>query len=950
MSNPTVLPKVSMNGESASVKVNTSDVITKRAKGLNQVDLRLISKDIAASTKLDYIVALKSLASVCADKSCIDPEWGLLAGRLLMETIHFIAPKSFLESTFKLKQILSPPYYDFVVRNAEYLQSILSPQNDFSFDYFAVSTLLKSYLCHLKTSKENVLMETPQYMYMRVAVYIHYPDLVKIAQAYGNMKFGNYSHASPTMFNAGLKKPQLSSCFLQYVADDTSLIADAVKHQMIISKNSGGLGVDWSAIRHSEIGQHGFSNGVVPWLKITDAALKAVDQGGKRKGSGTMYLRDCHVDIYEFVELQDEGPDEIRTRDLFLGLMVSDLFMTRVEANGVWSLFCPNKVPGLFDKWGIDFEMEYTIAESEGLFIRQVRARDLWQHILNMQIKRGMPFILYMDACNRKSNQKHSGVIRSSNLCVSGDTMVLTDRGEIQIREYENKEVNVWNGEQFSRVTIQKTGTGKDLVRVVLENGIYLDCTPEHHFYSYNHFGYKVCAGDLQPGDQLLTWSLPHTTGKIRHVIKCVKPGPRNTDTFCFTEPKRHMGVFNGILTGQCTEILEVTDKDQIASCTLASICLNNCVDYTEDNKPFFNFDKLSILTAELVRNLNNVIDRNFYPAEVPQIKYSNMLHRPLGIGVQGLADAFALLDIAWVDDRMDTLSKEAEDLNLKIFECMYYSAVKESIELAKVHGPYETFRGSPASNGMFQFDLWESERVEKELKKTEYEGDKLVEALTSIPRKKKHRLYSMDQWDALRKEMVTHGMRNSLLIALMPTASSAHILGNIECFEPLAAAIYTRTVLSGQFVIVNKHIVRDLREIGLWNTSTVQEIFRNEGSIQGVKGGWLDNPTLDARLEFIKRKYLTVNELPQRPLLTLAADRGEYICQTASQNCFMPVPSKTKLNAYHFYGWKLGLKTGMYYLRQKAAASGINMSLGSVVIPEKDGAREKEECLLCQA
>ena len=947
---------------------SVSLIVQRRSRDLKEVDLSLIERDITVcdangtnfprSTSAGFNnekqlrTALTNLAQIISDKSCIDPEWGLLAGRLLMEDIHLRIPKTFSEATSKMKQLLHPGYYEFVMKNGEYLNSIIDASRDFSFDYFAVATLLKSYLCHLTTANERVLMESPQYMYLRVATYLHYPDLNGIGRVYTNLKNGNYSHATPTLFNAGMRRPALSSCYLQHVDDDTVQIAEAIKQQMIISKNAGGLGVEWSSIRHSEIGNQGLSDGIVPWIRITDRALKAVTQGGKRKGSGAMYLRDLHTDIFEFVELQDDGPEEIRTRDLFLAIMVSDLFMRRVENDGLWSLFCPNKVPGLFDTWGLDFEMKYTLSENEGLYTRQVRARELWVHILNMQIKRGMPFILYIDACNRKSNQQHSGLIRSSNLCVAGDTMVLTDSGYEKIQELEDVQVNVWNGKEWSKVTVKRTGTNKDLVRVKLSNGAYLDCTPEHKFYLEDAKEIRAC--DLVMGMHLLSWTSPYDPAVISHTVVSIEEGLRNVNTYCFTEPKRHMGVFNGILTGQCTEILEVTNKEQVASCTLASICLNKCVDYDDNDAPYFNFDRLAEYTAELVQNLNNVIDRNYYPEEIPQIKYSNDLHRPLGIGVQGLADAFALLDIAWVDETRVKVSKEAEDLNRKIFECMYYSAVKESINLAKIHGPYPEFVGSPASKGLFQPDLWDQEEMGKRVR----DSNNVVDTYNEIPAgsvKSYGGLYTAQQWNELRREMVTHGLRNSLLLALMPTASSAHILGNIEAFEPLNEVIYARTVLSGQFMVVNKHAVRDLKAIGLWNTDTVRQIFTDGGSIQGLTANGLDHSlrpstgdVLSARLEKVKLKYLSVFEIPQKILAELKLQRGRFICQTQSYNCFMDKPNKTKLTAYHFYMWKNGAKTGMYYLRQKVTASEINMSINTIVIPTKTSVRE--ECVLCQA
>lgn len=1000
-------------------------IVKKRSLGLQEVDLSLIERDVIASEQnLPMNDALQHISQICSDKSCIDPEWGLLAGRLLMENIHLMAPKSFSEATEKMKSILHPEYYDFVIRNRNYLDSIIHHSSDFNFDYFSVCTLMKSYLCQMSINNQRVLIETPQYMYLRVATYLHYPNLTEIGKVYSNLKNGNYSHATPTLFNAGMKRPSLSSCYLQHIEDDTVQIGEAIKQQMIISKNAGGLGINWSSIRHSEIGGQGMSDGIIPWIKITDRTLKAVTQGGKRKGSGAMYLRDLHVDIFEFVELQDDGPEELRTRDLFLAIMVSDLFMERVKEDGVWSLFCPNKVPGLFEKWGLDFEMAYKIAEGEKRYSRQARARELWHHILNMQIKRGMPFILYMDACNRKSNQKNSGLIRTSNLCVSGDTKILTNVGYQKIGGLEGKEVTIWNGEEWSEVKVQKTGVGKDLIRVNLSNGAYLDCTPEHKFYLGDHK--EIQAVDLKNGDKLLNWKVPviestrmanldaigrylggenideksmyirstdrdhlldirqtlNTLGIDTNLVRSrdlwylvlpfydisyifkenvhslinpkrykrsldvtvenVEEGPQGVDTFCFTEPKRHMGVFNGILTGQCTEILEVSNKDEIASCNLASVCLPKCVDYDEQDKPYFNFERLATYTAEIVRNLNNAIDRTYYPVEVPQIKRSNDLHRPLGIGVQGLADTFALLDIAWVNEDATDSSVETKELNHKIFECMYYSAIKESIELAKKYGSYPTFSGSPASKGLFQFDLWDQEKMESQLKQSlEYES--VVDG-SEVKMDQCHLLYSGEQWDQLRKEMVKYGLRNSLLLALMPTASSAHILGNIESFEPLTQAIFARTVLSGQFMVVNKHIVRDLKAIGMWNTQTVRRIVQDRGSIQGLEG----DAITENRLVYLKRKYLTVYEISQKILVDLAIQRGKYICQTQSFSCHMRDPNKAKLTAYHFYSWSQGAKTGIYYLRQELKTTEINTSLNNINIPERKV--EKEECLMCQS
>lgn len=781
------------------------------------IDLTLVDhiidtseKNISLGTSIEEV--LQQLSLSCSDKTISHPQWSLLAGRLQMEIIQRKVPSSFSAATAKMKSILDPDYYKFVLDNTSILDSIINTKNDYIFGSFAISTLIKSYLAHLKISDESILVETPQYMYLRVATYLHYPNIERIRKTYTNLSEGNYSHATPTLFNCGMRKPQLASCFLGSVSDEMPSITKAWHDQAIISMNSGGLGYDYNQLRHSEIGQHGFSRGIVPWLKITNEILKTVDQAGRRKGSGTIYLRDWHVDVPEFIELRDEGPEDMRAKDLFLGLMISDLFMKRVKEGSIWSLFCPNKVKGLSDKWGADFEMTYIAAENAGLYSKQINARDLYFNIINMQIKKGMPFMLYMDPCNRKSNQKNSGTIRCSNLC---------------------------------------------------------------------------------------------------------------------------------------TEILEVTNSKEIASCTLASVCLSKCISYGENGTPYFDFEKLGELVTELVRNLNNVIDRNYYSPEIPEIKYSNMRHRPIAVGVQGLADAFAMLDISWIAPNPNRTRPEPEDafvasekaklLNDQIFECIYYSAVKESIELAKEEGAYETFPGSPASQGLFQFDMWEDERNEKNLPLDfNIESCKKKSRLVSLRKKSR---FTDEQWETLRREMMKYGLRNSLLVALMPTASSAHILDNMESMEPFTELIYARTVLSGQFMIVNKHLVKDLEKLGLWTTETVKNIISNRGSIALLPN--TGNEAVDERISFLKLKYATAFEIPQKVLVDLSADRAEYIDQTQSFNCHIARPTKEKMAAYHFYCWSKGLKTGMYYLRQKALFDPINFSLDTIVVSNKSDTQE---------
>lgn len=950
------------------------------------------------------VATLDHLALICADQALSDPSWSLLAGRLVSFSISQLVPPKFSEAMIKLTPVLADGFLRYVRDNAEALDAIVCPDRDYRLDLFAIRTLQKSYLGQLKAHGTSTVVETPQYLYLRVATYLwmdtqylageattrpnhlgmsDIPDppgatvlqrmencmetpLQRIAKVYDALSRGQVSQASPTMFNAGMRRPQLASCFLGKIDDNMQSINKSWGDSAIISMNSGGLGYSYSHLRHSEIGHHGKSRGVIPWLKIKNEILCSVDQAGRRKGSETAYLRDCHLDAFEFAECKGEGPDDMRARDLFYAFMVSDLFMQRVHDDGEWCLFCPNKARELFDKWGIEFEMEYLSLEKAGSASRTIRARDLWFHILNQQIKTGMPFIVYMDAINRKSNQKHSGVINNSNLCVAGDTLVMTRSGNQQIDKIVDTQQDVWNGEEWSRVMIRQTSTAANLLRVTFDGGAVLDCTPQHKFYlrAETMLGgvTETAAAYLQPGERLTEWGAPNEPQyRQTATVASVTDGPQAVPTYCFTEPLRHRGMFNNIVTGQCVEIAEITSEKEIASCNLASVALTSCVGTRADHSRYFDFDLLENLTRLLVRNLNQIIERNYYPPEIPEIGYANFRHRPIGIGVQGLADAVAMLDYAWVvptssiDESVGpssnvadySTSPQVKVLNQQIFETMYYAAISESMELAKHYGKYPTFDGSPTSKGYLQFDLWGQERLEKEIRaKAALDPEVLLDYLKSrsdssapfgpFDSPSLQPRYTRDQWDRLRDKVRTYGLRNSLLLALMPTASSAHILGNAESFEPFNEYLYSRTVLSGQFLIVNHHVVTDLRKIGLWNTDTVRSIVACRGSVAGLH----TTPAVAAlsisdrqRLAYLQIKYRTIYEIPQRVLVELSADRGHFICQTQSFNCHMASPTVQKLTAYHFAGHAAGLKTGMYYLRQKAASDPINFAMATLSI-----------------
>ena len=630
--------------------------------------------------------------------------------------------------------------------NAEFLDSHIIYNRDFNYDYFGFKTLERSYLLKIN----GKIVERPQHMLMRVAVGIHLDDLVSVLETYDLMSKKFFTHATPTLFNAGTPKPQMSSCFLLSMKDDSiDGIYDTLKQTAKISQSAGGIGLSIHNVRATGSyirGTNGTSNGIVPMLRVFNDTARYVDQGGgKRKGSFAIYLETWHADIFEFLDLKkNTGKEEMRARDLFFAMWTSDLFMKRVQEDSTWTLMCPNECPGLYDVYGDEFEALYTSYEEKGKGRKTIKARELWEKILESQIETGTPYMLYKDAANRKSNQKNLGTIRSSNLC---------------------------------------------------------------------------------------------------------------------------------------TEILEYTSEDEIAVCNLASISLPM---FVENGK--FNHELLFKVTKRVTRNLNKVIDRNYYP--VIEAENSNMRHRPVGLGVQGLADAFILL-------RMPFTSDEAKKLNQEIFETLYFAAVTASMEMAKEEGPYSTFKGSPISEGLFQHNLWN-------IKDEELSG--------------------RWDWASLRKEVVEHGVRNSLLVAPMPTASTSQILGNNEAFEPYTSNIYTRRVLSGEFIVVNKHLLEDLVKRGLWNEELKQEIMRHNGSVQNIERIPQD----------LKELYKTVWEMSMKDIIDMSRQRGYFIDQSQSLNLFMQDANYAKLTSMHFYAWQSGLKTGMYYLRTKAAVDAIKFTLNN--------------------
>lgn len=734
--------------------------INKLCYGLDpdHVDAAVISQKVVqgvypgvTTVELDELAA-QTAASLATQH----PEYSILAARISVSNLHKQTSKVFSDvvemlyahihpKTNQPSPLVSEELRNIVLANKDLLNSAIIYDRDYNYDYFGFKTLERSYLLSIN----KTVVERPQQMIMRVALGLHGSDIDAALETYDLMSKQYFTHATPTLFNAGTPKPQLSSCFLLQMADDSiDGIYDTLKQCAIISKYAGGIGLSIHNIRASSSyirGTNGSSNGIVPMLRVFNNTARYVDQGGgKRKGSIAIYLEPWHADIMEFLDLKKNHGNELeRARDLFYALWISDLFMRRVEANGSWSLFCPNECPGLSDVWGEEFETLYHRYESEGRARRTFPAQELWFAILAAQVETGTPYMVYKDACNRKSNQQNLGTIKSSNLC---------------------------------------------------------------------------------------------------------------------------------------TEIVEYTSPDEVAVCNLASINLSAFVTDVSQGRNF-DFQKLYEVTKVVAKNLNKVIDINFYP--IPEARNSNLKHRPIGIGVQGLADAFAKLRYPFESD-------EAIQLNKDIFETIYYGSLEASTEIAAVDGPYSTYEGSPISRGIIQPDMW---------------------GVTPSARW---------DWNLLREKIARHGIRNSLMVAPMPTASTAQIMGNNESTEPFTSNMYNRRVLAGEFTVVNKYLLKDLVDRGLWTPEIRNQIIAEKGSIQAIT----------SIPEDIRNLYKTVWEIKQKVIIDMAADRGAFICQSQSLNIHIAEPSTARLTSMHFYAWKKGLKTGMYYLRTRPKADAIQFTV----------------------
>ncbi len=1087
-----ILTRLKRLGQEANLKLNYANIAMKVIDQLY---------DGISATKIDDLCAQQ-----CASLASTHPDFNTLAGRIVVSNHHKNTSASFSDTMRQLYEfkdkhgkhspLVSEDLYQLVQEKGDELDAMCVYDRDYLIEYFGFKTLEKSYLSKLNGKP----IERPQHMWLRVAIGIHAGDMVRIKETYDLMSLKYFTHATPTLFNAGTPHPQLSSCYLIAMEQDSiDGIYNTLKDCALISKWAGGIGLHIHNIRASGShirGTNGSSNGIVPMLRVFNNTAKYVDQcvapntkirtdqgfvpirdivagvhrvanvyvcepadfgkahffetndtrdvndalsysltqktnthdgyddvvkvvehdyageivcirtaasdpdctlrithhhplpiiaaedkeryergtdveraqlqqwkeakdvvpgdyfmqyassaykvtqvwnehyegklydlemktypnyatehgivhngGGRRNGSIAIYLEPWHADIEMFLQMRkNHGDEELKARDLFYALWIPDLFMERVKAAGQWTLMCPDECPGLADVYGPDFVSLYEKYEAEGKGRKTMKARDLWFQILDAQMETGTPYLLFKDAANAKSNQKNIGVIKSSNLCVSGDTFVLTDKGDIQIKDLCGQKVNVWNGEEWSNVEIFQTGINQPVITVTFkENTFYksLVCTHYHKFYVIIDGETKeVRATDLTIGMRLIPYSPPDgmhecTQTPYHDMFVCgINDNGNKSDTYCFTEPKRHMGVFNGILTGQCTEIMEVSTPDETAVCNLASIALPTFVDRVSKT---FNYAKLHEVSKVVAYNLNRVIDVNFYPT--PKTEVSNKRHRPIGIGVQGLADVFIMLGLPFASD-------EAKRINRDIFETIYHAAVEQSMELAQRDGPYETFAGSPASQGILQFDMWGVNPGN-----TRYD------------------------WSELKERVKQHGLRNSLLLAPMPTASTSQILGYNECIEPITSNIYSRRTLAGEFILANRYLMTDLLELGLWTEQIKNNIIANNGSIQHI----------DLIPADIRERYKTVWEIPMKHLIDMSADRGAFVCQSQSLNLWVEDPTYNTLTSMHFYSWKKGLKTGMYYLRRR----GKHQAQQFTIEPEKKNVVKEEEeevCEMCSA
>lgn len=1012
---------INRRGESMNMDLAT---ISNRLKNLAYMHPKLnISTDMIAvktasaltdgihTSKIDSISA-----GICASLISEDEEYDSLAARIIASDLHKTTSSSLLKYATELEfydyrnrviSILDPKLIQFVKTNLSKLENTIDYQKDYKYNYFGLITMINSYLLSYKyDNNEKITKERPQQMLMRVSIGIYLNKInddgtcsartmEDIIETYKLLSDGYYTHATPTLFNAGTISHTLSSCYLLSINDSLENIYTRVVDVTKISKFSGGIGVHVSQVRASGsvIGSTiGRSEGLVPMMRVYNEAIRHVSQGGgKRKGSAAIYVEPWHADIEDVLMSQkQQGAPERLCRDLFLALWIPDLFMIRLKRAlqstdtskpVVWSLMCPNECKGLPDTYGDDFTALYLDYEQKGLYRKQVNILELWNLIMATQIETGKPYLMYKDHVNRKCNQNNLGVIKSSNLCVHGDTPILTDTGYQVIKNLTDQKVKVWNGMEWSQSLVAKTNTNQELVRVTLTDGSYLDCTKYHKFIiRKNNQWVETPVSDLQIGDiSKRAESFPIVLGDLfKNVIAltskldkeagCAQVTSNNKDelyqlkllantvgcnpfltyscrgyhlrfnsteynmlndnfsigktytnviyqpelkiesiiaidglhdTYCFNEPNRHMGIFNGMLTSQCAEITIYSDDENIGVCNLASIALPKFVKPTSEisdnsksielNGVAFDFQQLFEVTQKVVYNMNQVMDNNKYP--LAQAKHSDDLNRPIGVGVQGLSEVFMRFKIAYDSDL-------AKKINKLIFETMHFACLTMSNKLAMINEPYKNFSTSMTAQGKLQPDLW---------------------GVTPS---------DMWNWKDLRSDIVNTGLYNSLLMALMPTAGTSIILGHTEGTELLQSNIFTRSTLSGRFQIINKYLVKDLKACGLWTKNIKNKIMENDGSIQLIQ----EIP------DQIKEVYKTIYEVKLSSLIEMSADREAYVCQSSSNNRYLSTPSVSILTKMHLLSFKKGLKTSSYYVRVKQLTTG------------KKQLSTEPDCLSCSA
>lgn len=1082
---------INRHGERIPMDIAT---ISNRLKQLADIEPKLsISTDyIAIQTTAKLVNNIKTSeiddisANICSSLIIENTEYDTLAARILISNLHKNTFEDVVEYVSSLQSypyhdktifVLHPTFIRFVEKNADFLNGMLEYTKDYSYSYFGVMTLMKSYLLSHKYEQSKTILERPQQMLMRVAIGLHMnqikedgttePSILEdIRDLYVGLSNKYYTHATPTLFNAGTVNHTLSSCYLLSIDDNLDNIYKRLHDISKISKFSGGIGIHVSMVRanNSVIGSTiGKSQGLVPMLRVFNESTKYVSQGGgKRAGSTAVYIEPWHADIESCLRSQKhQGIPEQLCKDLFLALWIPDLFMKRLiqaietREDVKWSLMCPDECPRLTDVYGKEFEALYELYESENRYRKQVSIIDLWQMMMSIQLETGRPYLMYKDHVNRKCNQNHLGVIKSSNLCVSGDTLILTRDGYFSIQSMEDKYIDIWNGEEFSNVLIQKTGIDQELVLVKTSDGCELKCTPYHKFHimDENEKEHIVEAKELKPGFVLKSSNFPMISGlkdtmedeyrkgyyiyqstefdipingtiknklqwlagcidangyfsvngsidkiksthtketqaiqimlsikeiayyvkllcntlgtnptildysnesltfknrKIKYILsftsfdtyKLIHIGlqlktlqyndispyyfqkPKNTitsitplankeDTYCFNEPLKHTGIFNGLLTGNCSEINIYSDTKNVGVCNLASICLPKFVTFDLHGHAVFDYKKLHDITQKVVTNLNKVIDNNKYP--IQEAEYSDIHNRPIGIGVQGLSEVFMMFKQPYTSDI-------AKQLNRNIFETIYHGAITGSIQLSKKYGPYPNFKYSMTAKGILQFDLWNV---------TPSSG--------------------LWDWEQTRKDVMQDGLYNSLLIALMPTASTSILMNHTECIEPPQSNMYTRSTMSGRFQVVNTYLIEDLKKLNLWNTRMQNLIMANNGSIQSI----------DIIPKDIREIYKTAYEYKLKDILDMDIDRSAYVCQSSSSNRYIQDPTINKLTNMHIYGWKHGLKTSSYYIRTGAASDSDKVTVDMSILKEQyqqknnqvmNTTEEQEECLMCSA